>query len=51
MTDFNKYYNDFRLFNARLQRYLKNHNLPKCEYISTVEFQRKTQFITSVILY
>lgn len=30
MTDFNKYYNDFRLFNARLQLYPTGVRIYRC---------------------
>ena len=40
MQDTKKLYDDYRKFNMRFQRYLKNNNLPKCEYIVCAEPQR-----------
>lgn len=40
MTDTKKLYSDYRAFNLRFQRYLKNNNIPKCEYIACAEPQR-----------
>lgn len=39
MTDVKRLYNDFKKFNMRLTYYLKTNNLPKHEYIVTVEPQ------------
>ncbi|MDR2571239.1 MAG: hypothetical protein LBD23_13265 [Oscillospiraceae bacterium] len=39
MTDNVRLYHDYRKFNMRFQRYLKNNKLPKCEYIATAEPQ------------
>lgn len=39
MTDSVRLYNDYRTFNMRFQRFLKNKGLPKCEYIAAAEPQ------------
>jgi len=64
MLDNAKLYHDYRKFNQRFKRYLKNNNLPNCEYITTAEpqgrgawhlhilyiFEKKAPFIRNKVL-
>lgn len=50
MTDEHRLYNDFRKFNMRFQRYLRNNGMPKGEYIAAAEPQGRGAWHLHVIL-
>lgn len=49
MTDGVRLYNDYRKFNMRFQRFLKNKGLPKCTYIAAAEPQGRGAWHLHVI--